>query len=286
MNKCYPQNSPFISVKEVCNKIEIKDAFGLTRYVVIFIKCRNPNYQSAVIEDKNSNEYICQHNYWVAVCSCVPKNASIQEKIVYKRDYFSYTDAKNDFHEQVKRYSYLVKAETRYCQDISLFADSDGIKYEIINPECCYVCKYVRLAKKDRVFECHNPKLLEIYTGLINPDGDTSFGLSLHPKVSPSGKCLCFKRDDNIKGRPQRKLAEIIDNNVQRSVADAVGGIGTIIEKQVTDSVNETIVEKTEQTVEEFIDSVVFNCGDSSEIPGWMDFNNNNVTPTNNDSSN
>ena len=78
---------------------------------------------------------------------------------------YNYEEALKIYNKCIKRYSALVKAETKNIQDIDLFKES--INYRIIQAKCCATCKFSKNLKNkhncQHILECHNPKIQPDY---------------------------------------------------------------------------------------------------------------------------
>jgi hypothetical protein len=286
----------FVNVKTVYKKVEIKDIFGVLRFTVELQKIVNPEYHNIAARvnvDITSESYTCKHKYRVEVVNHIipDDNPDLQNltgnddtvisnddegKIVYSKEFFPYTQAQDDFKLQVDRYKYLVSAETGPIQEINIVAKDIG--YHIIDPQCCYNCKFCKTNQRTCDFHCYNPLIFKTY---FNKNLDKQYKIinqfDFQPKVQPSGCCNLYEPitgptkpelklaaliNGNANRHPippteKRKIAAIIDNTVQNSVSDAMGNTKVIIENEINKNIESTVEKETAKVLEQ----VIFDCG-------------------------
>lgn len=147
------------SLRETAKCIEIADPFGNLRYKVVMTSVD-------VVDELELGKL--SKRWYVQVLNCF--SAAGELIVVERPDPASGEEPIRDgavaeklFHEYLRAYASLVRAETRDFQDIENCREQAG--YKNVQPECCATCKWCKRSKPDGDFqfgatgrlECWNP---------------------------------------------------------------------------------------------------------------------------------
>lgn len=159
-HECFPPRPRTVSVEENIKVAEIKDAFENLRYKVCLT-----SFDSCHMYSKK--EYQIQV---VAYFQYKEPLVIVQVPQFGQHRIYDYDCALKMYNDYVSNYTYLIKAETKDFQDISLYKEQIG--YKMIMPKCCYTCKWCKKQPFEvhceigavGKLECHNPKSQYAYS--------------------------------------------------------------------------------------------------------------------------
>lgn len=147
--------------------VEIRNSKDVLKYKVVLRKSQRDDYEL--------DESVDIYN--VVVVSYVEDPDG--EEFPPSRDFTSLKEADIEFDRTVKNYTIIVKAQSKPVDDISVYAEK--IEYVLIDPDCCFNCKYCN-HWYDRCGTAHHRPYNRSHLVCENPENFTVFQNMVGPR--------------------------------------------------------------------------------------------------------
>lgn len=159
-----------VDVQENTKITEIRDVFRNLRYTISLVK-----YDVSSLEYTHKYEITVVNNFSALdpfIILTIPEKDSLNVITDYR-------EALKIYHDCIKQYVTLVKAETKDFQDINVFEAQTG--YKLTTPKCCATCKWCVVIPPKRDYINRKSQIKDIVFGVtgkmkcLNPNNQQAF---------------------------------------------------------------------------------------------------------------